>query len=139
MRGARDREMSDKGPKNPERSFGVSVGLVLCAIAAALWWRGRITRAEILAGVGAVLLVTALVHAPLLKYPSAAWWRLSRALGYVNARVLLTILFGVVLVPIALIWRLTGKDPLARRRDKWPGWSSYPLRYRDPKHYERMF
>lgn len=131
--------MSARGPANPERSFGVSVGLVLCAIAAALWWRGRISRAEILAGIGAVLLVAGLVHAPLLKYPSAAWWRFSRALGYVNARVLLTILFAIVLVPVSLVWRLTGKDPLARRRDTWPGWSSYPARYRDRKHYERMF
>jgi hypothetical protein len=131
--------MSVKGPKNPERSFGVSVGLVLCAVAAALWWRGRIARAEVVAVLGAFLLVTGLVHAPLLKYPSAAWWRFSRALGYVNARVLLTILFVIGLVPISLIWRLTRKDPLARRRDKFAGWSPYPARYRDRKHYERMF
>jgi len=124
---------------NRDRSFGVSVGLVLCAIAIALWWRGRIVRAELAAGLGAFLLVAGLVYAPLLKYPSAAWWRFSHALGYVNARVLLTILFVIGLVPISLIWRLTGKDPLARRRDKWPGWSPYPARYRDPKHYERMF
>jgi Saxitoxin biosynthesis operon protein SxtJ len=131
--------MSVKGPKNPERSFGVSVGLVLCAIAAALWWRDRIARAEFTAALGVFLLVTGLVYAPLLKYPSAAWWRFSRALGYINARVLLTILFVIALVPISLIWRLTGKDPLARRRDKWPGWSAYPARYRDRKHYDRMY
>ena len=131
--------MTTKGPANPERSFGVSVGLVLCVIAAALWWRGRVTRAEILGGVGAFLLVTGLVYAPLLKYPSAAWWRVSKVLGYVNARVLLTILFSLVLVPLSLVWRLTGKDPLARRRQKWPGWSAYPSRYRDRKHYERMY
>ena len=131
--------MSAKGPKNPEKSFGLSVGLVLCAIAAVLWWRGRVTRAEILAGIGTVLLVTALIHAPLLKYPSAAWWRFSRVMGHVNARILLTVLFFIALLPISLLWRLIGKDPLARRRDKWPGWSVYPARYRDRKHYERMF
>ena len=131
--------MSAKGPKNPEKSFGVSVGLVLCAIAAVLWWRGRVTRAEILAGIGTLLVVTALIHAPLLKYPSAAWWRFSRVMGHVNARILLTVLFFIALLPISLLWRLIGKDPLARRRDKWPGWSVYPARYRDRKHYERMF
>jgi saxitoxin biosynthesis operon SxtJ-like protein len=131
--------MTAKAPKNPERSFGISVGLVLIAIAAALWWRGRVGRAEILGGVGALLLAGGLVHPPLLKYPSAAWWRFALALGYINARVLLTILFAIVLVPISLVWRLTGKDPLARRRDKWPGWSPYPARYRDRKHYERMY
>lgn len=131
--------MTPKGPVNPERSFGVSVGLVLCAIAAALWWRGRVTRAEVVGSIGAVLLIAGLVHAPLLKYPSAAWWRCSRVLGHVNARILLTILFSLVLVPLSLVWRLTGKDPLARRRHRWPGWSTYPSRYRDRKHYERMY
>ena len=131
--------MTHKGPANPERSFGISVGLVLCAIAAVLWWRGRIGRAEIVGGVGAVLLAAGLIYPPLLKYPSAVWWRFSRALGYVNARILLTILFAIVLVPLSFLWRIIGKDPLTRRRDRFPGWSSYPGRYRDPKHYERMY
>jgi len=131
--------MKPKGPKNPERSFGVSVGIVLCLIAALLWWRGRVGRAEILAGVGGFLLVAGLTYPRVLKYPSALWWKFALALGYVNARVLLTVLFAIVLVPISLIWRLTGKDPLARRRSQWNGWSPYPARYRDPKHYERMF
>lgn len=128
-----------KKPVNRDRSFGISVGVVLLAIAAALWWRGRVGRAEIVGGVGAFLLITGLVYAPLLKYPSAVWWRFSKVLGYVNARILLTVLFSVVLVPVSLVWRLTGRDPLARRRRSWPGWSAYPPRYRDPKHYERMY
>ena len=131
--------MKSKGPKNPERSFGVSVGIVLCLIAAVLWWRGRIGRAEILGGVGLFLLAAGLTYPRALKYPSALWWKFALALGYVNARVLLTVLFAIVLVPISLIWRLTGKDPLARRRGQWNGWSPYPVRYRNPKHYERMF
>jgi membrane-bound ClpP family serine protease len=126
--------MKHQGPKNPARSFGVSVGIVLCLIAAVLWWRGRVGRAEILVGVGGFLLVAGLTYPRLLKYPSALWWKFAMALGYVNARVLLTILFAIVLV-----WRLTGKDPLARRRDQWKGWTPYPARYRDPKHYERMY
>jgi hypothetical protein len=89
--------------------------------------------------VGAVLLFLGLVYPPLLKYPSAAWWRFAQVLGYVNARVLLTVLFAVVLVPLSLIWRLTGKDPLARRRSAWRGWSAYPARYRDKQHYSRMY
>lgn len=128
-----------KGPGNPERSFGLSVGVVLCALAALLWWRGRAGRAEVAGGVGAALVVAGLVHPRLLRYPSAAWWRLARLLGYVNARVLLTLLFAIVLVPLSIIWRLTGKDPLERRRRGWTGWSPYPARYRDARHYERMF
>ena len=128
-----------KGPKNPEKSFGVSVGAVLLVIAAALWWRGRVGRAEILGGIGAVLLLFGAVRPQLLKWPSAIWWRFAGVLGYVNARILLTLLFSVLLVPLSLVWRMLGKDPLARRREQFPGWTPYPERYRDRTHYERMF
>jgi hypothetical protein len=131
--------MSSNGPANPERSFGLSVGGVLCVVAALLLWRGRLTRAEVLGAIGAGLLLLGAVRPALLSWPSALWWRFARALGYVNARVLLTVLFVVVLVPLSLIWRLTGKDPLARRRTTWPGWSPYPIRYRDGRHYLRMY
>ena len=128
-----------RGPKNPERSFGVSVGSVLILIALILLWRRRITRAEVLGGVGAVLLVLGLVAPALLKYPSRYWWKFSLAFGRVMATFWLTLLFAIVLTPVGLIWRLMGRDPLARSRDKWPGWSPHPARYRNRKHYERMY
>jgi hypothetical protein len=131
--------MTHKGPANPERSFGISVGTVLCVIAGLLLWRGRIGRAEVVGGIGLVLVLFGLIYPPLLKYPSAAWWRFSRALGYVNARVLLSIIFFLILTPLGLVWRLTGKDPLARRRRNWTGWTTYPARYKDGKHFDRMY
>ena len=128
-----------RAPRNPERSFGVSVGIVLVAIAAALWWRGRTVRAEVIGTVGTLLLTAGSMYPAMLKHPSAWWWSFARALGYVNARVLLTLLFVFIMVPLSAVWKLTGTDPLARRRQAWPGWSPYPVRYRDRKHYERMF
>ena len=112
-----------KGPKNPERSFGISVGSVLIVLALILLWRRRITRAEVLGGVGAVLLVLGLIAPSLLKYPSKYWWKFSLAFGRVMARFWLSLLFLVVLTPVSLIWRVMGRDPLARSRDRWPGWS----------------
>jgi hypothetical protein len=129
----------NRSPKNPERSFGISVGIVLCLIASWLLWRGQAGRAEIIGGIGVALLVCGLAYPPILRVPSALWWRFSRTLGNVNARILLTLMFSLVFVPISLLWRLTGKDPLARRREQWEGWSPYPLRYRDKHHYTRMF
>jgi len=128
-----------KGPKNPERSFGISVGSVLIVLALILLWRRRITRAEVLGGVGAVLLVLGLVAPALLKYPSKYWWKFSLAFGRVMARFWLSLLFLLVLTPVSFIWRLMGRDPLARSRDKWPGWSTYPERYRNRKHYDQMY
>jgi hypothetical protein len=128
-----------KGPANPERSFGVSVGAVLCVLAAILLWRHRVLRAEVLGGIGSVLLVLGLVAPALLKWPSKYWWKFSLAFGRVMARVWLTLLFALVLTPVNIIWRVIGRDPLARRRDRWPGWSPYPERYRNRKHYDRMY
>jgi hypothetical protein len=125
--------------KNRERSFGISVGGVLCAIALLLAWRGRIGRAEVIGVVGVVLLVLGLLRPALLKYPSDAWWALAGVLAWVNTRVILSLAFFFVLTPIGLVWRLLGRDPMARRRTTMKGWRAYPARYRDPKHFERMF
>lgn len=131
--------MKLKGPKNPERSFGISVGAVLLLIAALLVWRGRISTAEIVGGIGAVLLILGLVQPRLLKWPSAVWWKFAMVLGYVNARIIMTVIFIIVLSPLGLLWRMIGKDPLARKRRNWPGWSPYPLRYRKSDHFNRMY
>jgi hypothetical protein len=127
------------GGAHRERPFGLSVGTVLIAIAVVLAWRGRATQAEVLGSAGGILVVCAWLRPSLLKRPSDAWWALAMVLGWVNARVLLSLAFFLVLTPIGLLWRLTGKDPLTRRRAAWPGWSPYPARYRDRRHFERMF
>jgi hypothetical protein len=42
----------------------------------------------------------------------AAWLLLSKAIGYVMSRGLLTIVFFLVLFPVSLIYKLTNKNPL---------------------------
>lgn len=126
-------------PDFKERSFGISVGTVLLLVAAYMTWRGRITAAEITGGVGAFLLIFGLTRPMLLKWPSAVWWKLAMVLGYVNARVILTIAFAIVFVPLGLLWRLIGRDPLAVRRANFPGWTAYPARYRSRDHFKKMY
>ncbi len=131
--------MAHKGPKNPERSFGLSVGGVLLAIAAFAVWRHRIATAEILGGIGLVLVVFGAIKPSLLYYPSKVWWRFAIALGWVNARIILSIAFALVLTPLSLIWRAIGRDPLQRRRSSWQGWTPYPPRYRNTDHFTKMY
>jgi hypothetical protein len=131
--------VSRRGPVNPERSFGISVGTVMVLIAAYLVWRGRLLPAEIIGVTGALLVILGLTLPQLLKWPSAIWWKFALVLGYINARVILTLIFAIVLLPIAVIWRLIGRDPLARKRTSWSGWTPHPARYRARAHYERMY
>lgn len=131
--------MAHKGPANPERSSGISVGAVLCAIAIFLLWRRRIGSAEVVGAVGVVLLVLGFLQPRLLKPLSVVWWKFSAYLGWFNARVLLSIFFLLILTPLGLAWRLTGKDSLARRRKNWTGWAPYPARYKDKHHFTKMY
>jgi hypothetical protein len=126
-------------PHFKERSFGISVGSVLLLIAAFAIWRDRITAAEITGGIGAVLLVLGLTRPMLLKWPSAVWWKFAMVLGYVNARVILTMAFAIVFVPLGVLWRVIGRDPLAKRRANFPGWTPYPARYRSRDHFRKMY
>ena len=126
-------------PDFHERSFGISVGAVLLGIAAYAVWRERWLLAEWVGGIGIVLLGLGLTRPRLLKWPSAVWWKMAAVLGFVNARVILTIAFAIILTPIGVLWRLINHDPLALRRRNWPGWSPSPERFRDPNHFKRMF
>ena len=90
-------------------------------------------------GIGASLLVLGLTRPQLLRWPSAVWWKFAMVLGYVNARLILTVAFLFVLTPMSILWRVVGKDPMARRRTNWPGWSPSPPRYRNPNHFTRMY
>jgi hypothetical protein len=127
------------GPVNRERSFGLAVGTVLLLIAAYSLWRERVLTAEILGGIGGTLVVLGWIRPSLLAWPSALWWKLAFVLGWINARIILTLIFVLILVPMSLVWRLIGRDPLARRPASRSGWSPYPARYRNHKHYDRMF
>jgi hypothetical protein len=126
-------------PARRERSFGLSVGGVLVVIGAVLAWRGRVSAAEAAALVGTALITAGLLRPALLAVPSAIWWRTALLLGWVNARIILTVAFALVLTPIGCVWRLTGHDPLGRNRKTWSGWVPYPVRYRAGDHYRRMF
>lgn len=42
----------------------------------------------------------------------AGWMMLSSVLGYIGPRVFLTIIFFLVLTPMAIVYRLTGNDEL---------------------------
>ncbi|MBS0032268.1 SxtJ family membrane protein [Chitinophaga sp. 22321] len=86
---------------------------VLALIVAALYYRNI----RLLAPALAVILITILV--PRLFYPLAwAWFGLSKILGEINIRLLLSLVFVLVVLPVGLWRRLRGRDSLQLRRFK---------------------
>ena len=66
--------------------------------------------------VGIPGLILGLTAPQLLHYPYKGWMALGHVLGWINSHIILGLVFIVVLQPIAYIMRLTGYDPLRRRR-----------------------
>lgn len=50
---------------------------------------------------------------PLAKWIAIGWFKLGDALGFVVSKVVLGIVFYILLVPIALVYRLFNKDALS--------------------------
>jgi hypothetical protein len=121
------------------RSFGLTVGTVFVLIAVFSGWRGHPLRAQLAGVLGALLIVAGLAKPAVLAVVARLWGRLGHALGWFNSRVLLTLMFGLVLIPVGFVSRLFGSDPLDQRRRSASLWIEYPARSRDSKHYERMF
>ena len=61
-------------------------------------------------------LIIGLAIPRLLHYPYKIWMELGYALGWVNSHIILGLVFIFVVQPIAYIMRLTGYDPLRKRR-----------------------
>ncbi len=128
------------------RKFSLTVGgafVVLWAVLAFalpfLFDKGR--DLPVLWQIGVALAVVGTLVPILVKPLYYAWMTLALALGWVMTRVILTLFFFVVLTPVALVFRLIGRDALARKLDReatsyWIE-KEYPIK--DRSRYEKFF
>ena len=108
------------GSPGAVRRFGLAVGGLLLGLAALSAWRhgGALTTpAVLLLGLGGGLVGLGLLAPPLLGPVYRAWMALAFALGFVMTRVILTLAFVGLFVPVSLVFRLLGRDPLHQRPD----------------------
>jgi Saxitoxin biosynthesis operon protein SxtJ len=104
-----------EGPSN--RSFGITLGFALLFLATAISLiHGKLgIKAEILGGVGLLLVVVALLHAPLLQPVNRLWMRFGALLASIVNPVIMFVLFATACAPIGLVMRARGYDPLGLR------------------------
>ena len=81
--------------------------------------------------VGLPSFILGILKPSLLFYPYKGWMILGLALGWINSRIILGLIFLLVLQPIALIMKLLGYDPL---RKKW----NKEISYREIKENEKV-
>jgi len=60
------------------------------------------------------LLILSFMYPPALTLAYLPWMKLGHALGYVNSRIILGVVFFFLFTPISLMRKMFGKDPLFR-------------------------
>lgn len=108
-----------KSETKESRKFGLSVGSVFVGVFGLVlpWALARpLPRWPFL--IGTPLLLLALLWPAALAPIRRLWMKLAEALGWVNSRIILFILFFLVFTPLAFLLRLSGWDPLRLRRAK---------------------
>lgn len=130
--------------RNPTRGEIVKTGLVVLggmALLGALFeWKQHNHGAAMglwIAG-GAFFALTLLPVIGRLAY--ILWMGLGITIGLVTSPIIMGILYLVLIVPVGLFFRLTGRDLMRRKIDPQAAsyWEDYP-RTEDPSHYLRQF
>ncbi len=131
--------------KNPGKGelnwFGLIFLAFLALVGAGLWFK-----AEAFAAAGTIWIVagvaTALYYAvpPIRRPMYLAWMYAAFPIGWVLSHLVLGIVFYLVFLPIGLIFRLVGKDPMNRSlsRDRSSDWVEHDP-HGKPERYFRQF
>jgi len=122
------------------RKFGFTVGGMLALIGSISWWRGHETPPLVLWTIATLLVVPAAVFPRLLVPVERAWMKFAAGLAYVNTRIILTIVFYLIMMPVGAIRRLLG-DPLNLRmgRGESSDWVRRKTEPVDPQRYRLQF
>jgi len=107
-----------EGPSN--RSFGYTVGGILSCIALLRWWLAeQATLLTIgLGSVGIVLVVLAYLAPDTLTTANRLWTKLGLLLFKVVNPAVMLLIYVTTFIPIGILMRLRGHDPLAPAFDR---------------------
>lgn len=116
------------------RKFGITTGIIVVVLFAVFFpWVFDAASMPVWPWiVAAMLWVPALLMPGSLQPVYRGWMKIGHSIGWVNTRIILGLLFYVFVLPMGLVMRLFGKDPMARKFD--PSATSYRVKtVREPK------
>ena len=112
------RSLPPSASKKQLREFGILLGIVFPVV---FGWLIPVLKGHHHAPIwpfviGIPILTLGLIRPRLLQWPYQGWMKLGHLLGWINGHLILGVVFLFVLQPIAYVMRLTGYDPLKRKR-----------------------
>jgi hypothetical protein len=121
----------------PGRRFGLEIGALCIAIALLLMRRGAHPIAEVaLWLLGAGLAIAAMLRPSLLDPTARAWSRIGAPIAAITTPLMLSVVYFVVITPMALLRRTFGRSPITRDRDASSHWARRTTRSADQRRAE---
>ena len=125
--------------KRELRHFGLLLGMMTVIVFAGI----PLLRHQVIVRwpwlVAFTLWVLALIAPRALGYLHRGWTMLGRGLGWVNTRVILSLLYFVAVLPIGFMMRLAGRDPMRRKFEPAAGTYRVPSKPRRSDHLEQPY
>lgn len=100
------------------KQFGAVLGSLLIVFGIVHFFKGRAAWYPWFIGSGLTVLCTALIIPKLLKKPYNIFMKVAHAIGWLNTRIILILIYYSVLMPIAFFIKIYGKDLLNRKIEK---------------------
>jgi len=72
-------------------------------------------------------------------YVVRIWYKIAEVLGWINSRIILTLIFFLLLFPISLLYRIFNKDPLKIKRQTGSTMFSERNHQYEAKDFENMW
>lgn len=95
------------------RRFGLTMGIAFCALAVIAAWRSRSTAViAAAAGLGVLFLAAGLTVPTRLGGVYRGWMGLGQLLSKVTTPLFMAIVYYLAVVPVGLLMRLGGRNPL---------------------------
>ena len=104
-----------KTDKKSIRSFGVTIGIILLAIAITLFAKNNLFLKS-LGIISSVFLILGIIAPIMLKPFYLIWMIFAMIFGWIMTRVILSLIFYFIVTPIGIIARLLGEDFLALKK-----------------------
>ena len=104
------------------RKFAFSVGAALVVLGGISWWRAGENLAPALLTIGTLLVLSGLVAPTRLGGLYRAWMGLALLISRVTTPIIMALLFFGVILPVGLVMRLLGRNPLRHEAPKGSFW-----------------
>jgi len=132
----------NRDEKKDIRNFGIALTVFLSIIGSYRFYhRGQLNDALWFYGIGGVSLFLSFFAPLVIKPLYRIMTIVGHKIGWVNQRLILGILFYLLFTPIAIVFKLIGKDPLERKIEVETNsyWIPRKESKREKRTYEQQF